>query len=142
MDRGERAKLYVDRATAQALNGSYHAARADLEKAIALDKDNILAHNNYAWLLATCSDGTLRDGVQAVQHAERACQLTGFRHSITISTLAAAYAEAGRYPEAVRTAESALRMQTANGENALAALNQQLLSLYRAGKPYHQTSLP
>ena len=67
-------KLYVDRATAQALNGSYHAARVDLEKAIALDKNNILAHNNYAWLLATCPDDSVRDGHRAVQHARGASE--------------------------------------------------------------------
>lgn len=48
-NRNEGSRLYVDRATAQALNGSYRAARVDLEKAIALDKNNLFAHNNYAW---------------------------------------------------------------------------------------------
>ena len=42
------SKLYFERASALVLNGSYRTARADLEKAIALDKDNLMAHNNYA----------------------------------------------------------------------------------------------
>src|SRR5207248_1816121 len=73
-NRTERSKLYVDRATARALNGSYHAARVDLEEAIALDKNNVLAHNNYAWLLATCPDSSVRDGQRAVQHARGASE--------------------------------------------------------------------
>ena len=54
-----------------------------------------------------------------------------------ISTLAAADAEAGRFSEAVTSAEMAVKMQTANGESRLADINNQLLILYRNGKPYH-----
>ena len=69
IERVDGSKLCFERASALALNGSYRAARADLEKAIALDKDNLMAHNNYAWLLATCPDGSVRDGKRAVEFA-------------------------------------------------------------------------
>jgi hypothetical protein len=55
-----------------------------------------------------------------------------------IGTLAAAYAEAGRFPEAVTTAEKAEQGATAAGLAAVAAKNRQLLELYRADKPYHE----
>ena len=55
-----------------------------------------------------------------------------------VGTLAAAYAEAGRFPEAVATAEMACGLATQAGDQALLARNQQLLDLYRAGKPYHE----
>jgi len=52
--------------------------------------------------------------------------------------LAAGYAEAGRFPEAVATAEKACALATQSGDPALLATNQHLLDLYRAGKPYHE----
>jgi hypothetical protein len=55
-----------------------------------------------------------------------------------IGTLAAAYAEAGRYPEAVTTAEKAEQLATSARLKKIAEKNRQLLELYRAGKPYHE----
>jgi hypothetical protein len=63
--------------------------------------------------------------------------LTDNKQSALISTLAAAYAEAGRFPEAVATAERAVKMQTASGDTRMVDMNNQLLILYRSGKPYH-----
>jgi cytochrome c-type biogenesis protein CcmH/NrfG len=94
--------------------------------------------NNLAWILAACSDDTVRNGDEAVRHAEQACRLTAFKQTKTISTLAAAYAEAGRFSEAVATAEMAMKLQIEAGEMQMADVNNQLLPLYRAGKPYHE----
>ena len=57
--------------------------------------------NNLAWILATAADPSNRDGKQAVQLAEQACALTGQREPLVLGTLAAAYAEAGRFAEAL-----------------------------------------
>ena len=80
----------------------------------------------------------LRNGAEAVRLAERACELTHYGEPLFIGTLAAAYAEAGRFPEAVATAEKAEQLATTAGLTAVAAKNRQLLELYRAGKPYHE----
>ncbi|HYA79178.1 MAG TPA: tetratricopeptide repeat protein, partial [Candidatus Nitrosopolaris sp.] len=69
--------------------------------ALALDPDSLSALNNLAWLLATAPEAALRDGHEAVRLAEHACQLTGYKEALLIGTLAAAYAEAGRYDDAV-----------------------------------------
>ena len=58
-----------------------------------------------AWLLATSPEASLRDGARAVELAQRAVRLTGGREPDALDTLAAAYAEAGRFAEAVETAE-------------------------------------
>jgi tetratricopeptide (TPR) repeat protein len=94
--------------------------------------------NNLAWLLATSADDAVRNGVEAVTHAERACQLTGRRHAIFIGTLAAAFAEAGRFEDASRAASEAIAVASGAGEYAVVERNRQLLELYRAGKPYHE----
>ena len=116
-----------------AYDGSEEGRRALLECA------NLAgALNNLAWVLAASPDDELRNGAEAVRLAERACELTHHGEPLFIGTLAAAYAEAGRFPEAVATAEKAEQLATSAGLKKVAEKNQQLLELYRAGKPYHE----
>jgi tetratricopeptide (TPR) repeat protein len=136
-DRREQSKLCVDRATAQALNGSYRAARVDLEKAIALDKNNLLAHNNYAWLLATCPDRSVRDGQRAVQHARGASESLKRGSPMVLDTLAAAEAEIGDFRSAVKDEKRALSL--AKGDRSL--YNQHLQS-YMNASPVRETPEP
>ena len=118
--------------------GAHRQAVEQFRKVLTVKPDLPETLNNLSWLLATCADDTVRNGAEAVRHAERACALTANKQTVFISTLAAAYAEAGRFAEAITTAETAIRLQTANGEFQLAAINRQLLPLYRAGRPYHE----
>ena len=94
--------------------------------------------NNLAWALAASSDDELRNGAEAVRLAEQACELTHYGDPLFIGTLAAAYAEAGRFPEAVTAAEKAEQLAMTAGLAAVAAKNHQLLELYQARKPYHE----
>jgi tetratricopeptide (TPR) repeat protein len=94
--------------------------------------------NNLAWVLAAGPDAGLRNGAEAVRLAERACELTHDGEPSYIGTLAAAYAEAGRFPEAVSTAEKAEQLATSAGLKKVAGKNRQLLEFYRAGKAYHE----
>jgi Flp pilus assembly protein TadD len=116
--------------------GRYGEAIQRYEETLKLAPDFVEALNNLAWLLATNPDPALRDGPRAVQLAERACQLTDYRQTLVVGTLAAAYAEAGRWPEAVATAEKACALAEAAGQQNLLERNQELLKLYRAGKTY------
>ena len=79
----------------------------------------------------------MRNGSEAVQYAERACRLTRYCVPRLVGTLAAAYAEAGWYPEAIGAADKAIARATAGGDQALVETNQHLLELYRKGQPYH-----
>jgi Flp pilus assembly protein TadD len=135
-----RARL--DYATLLHQTGDLRQAVAQLRKVISLQPDSVEALNNLAWLLATASDDTLRDGAEAVRYAERASHLPAAKDICVPGTLAAAYAEAGRFPDAVATAEKAVESETAAGETRFAAINQQLLRLYRAGKPFHESPPP
>jgi tetratricopeptide (TPR) repeat protein len=108
-----------------------------LESALRLDPDSTIALGNLAWILATYSDASVRDGVRAVQLAERACELTNYKQTQFIGTLAAAYAEAGRFDEAVAMAQKAIANAQKQGEAGLAEKNRGLLQLYLAHKAYH-----
>jgi tetratricopeptide (TPR) repeat protein len=96
------------------------------------------AHNNLAWILATHPDEKLRNGAEAVAHAQRACELTRYRVPIMVGTLAAAYAEAGSFDDAIATAQKAHEMALTKCQTELAKKNLELLNLYRSGKPYRE----
>jgi tetratricopeptide (TPR) repeat protein len=100
-------------------------------------KDYVLI-NNAAWLLATSDDASLRNGPDAVMLARRAIEAIGAREPTTLSTLAAAYAEAGRFAEAVETAQQAAALARQQGNSDLLKSIEEELALYRSHKPYHQ----
>jgi Flp pilus assembly protein TadD len=107
-------------------------------KALEADPDALETLNNLAWLLATTPDGAVRDGAEAVQLAERACALSHFRRPVFIGTLAAAYAEVGRFSDAIATAEKARALAHTQRDEAIARRNEELLQLYRQGQPYRE----
>jgi peptidoglycan/LPS O-acetylase OafA/YrhL len=96
------------------------------------------AGNNLAWSLATNPDADKRNGIRAIDLAEDACQQTQYKKTAMVGTLAAAYAEAGRFDEAIATAQKAIVMATENGETNLLQRNQELLKLYQNHLPYHE----
>ena len=88
--------------------------------------------------MATNPDPHLRNGAQAITYAERARALSGGKEAFLLGTLAAAYAEGGRFSEAISTAQKAIELATAAGQNEIAAKNRELLQVYQAGKPYRE----
>lgn len=118
--------------------GQVAAAIAQLQKVVKLDPLHVTAKNNLAWLLATSSEASLRDGRKAVELAQQAVQLSGGLSPQILDTLAASYAEAGRFPEAVETARRALDLSVAQNNKALAEVIQNQLKLFEAGTPYHE----
>ena len=57
-----------------------------------------------------------------------------------MGTLAAALAEVGRFEDAVKMAERARDKARAQGADAIAKRNAELLELYKQGKPFRETS--
>ena len=98
--------------------------------------------NNLAWGLATDPAATNRNGALAVKLAEYACERTHYQKTMMVGTLAAAYAEAGRFDDAIATAEKACNLASESGEKGLLKKNRELLELYRKHQPYHETSAP
>jgi Flp pilus assembly protein TadD len=125
-----------------AARGRSREAIAHYREAVRLQPGLWTVLNNLAWILATDPDPANRDGLAAVQLAEQACVITGQREAGVMCTLAAAYAEAGRFDEAVTTAEKAARLAEQASQPELAARNRKLIELYQSGKPYHEPAVP
>jgi len=118
--------------------GESAAAIAQLQKVVELDPNHVTAQNNLAWLLATCPDASLRNGQKAVELAQQAVQLSGGMSPQILDTLAAAYAEAGRFPEAVKTARWASDLSVAQNNKALTEVIQNQIKLFESHSPYHE----
>src|SRR5438309_2065386 len=116
-------------------------AIAHYEKAMVLAPEDSHSRNNIAWLLATSSDATIRDGAKAVGFANEAVQLSGGREPSFLRTLAAAYAESGRFSEAVAAARQASVIATMQGKTQLANSLEKDLVLYRSRLPLRENSL-
>jgi tetratricopeptide (TPR) repeat protein len=97
--------------------------------------------NNLAWVFATSPDASVRDASQAVRLAEQALRVSGGRIPIVLRTLAAAYAESGRFAEAVDTAQRGLELAEAQGNSGLAAELRGTIALYQAGTPLRDPTL-
>jgi Flp pilus assembly protein TadD len=120
------------------MQGDLKEAAANYEQAVKLRPDWPIALNDLAWIRATAPQAELRDGIEAVRLAERACELSGSREARFFGTLDAAYAEAGRFAEAMRTAATAQQLALAVGDKETAAAAEQRLAFYRKQQPYHQ----
>jgi superkiller protein 3 len=136
----DNARAHYDLGNALSQKGRVDEAITHYQKALQIKPDSPGVMNNLAWLLATCPDAHLRDGVQAVKYAGRACELTHYGVAPLVGTLAAAYAEAGRYDDAIAAGEKACVLATAAGEPDLLEKNRKLLALYRAHQPYHEAA--
>jgi len=118
--------------------GKCSEAIAEYETVLQFDPNYLFALNDLAWLLATAPDPRLRDGSAAVQLAEKVCQLSNYQVTTYVGTLAATYAEANRFDDAVKTAQKAVALATTTKNEALIRRNLELLELYQAKKPYHE----
>ncbi|HSY18820.1 MAG TPA: tetratricopeptide repeat protein, partial [Candidatus Acidoferrales bacterium] len=118
--------------------GEVEAAVRQYEKLLQLKPDYLEAQNNLAWILATAAPASLRDGKQAVALAERSNQLSGGESPVVLRTLAAAYAEAGRFDDARQNAQKAMELARVAGQSDLGEQIQGELKLYTAGLPFHQ----
>lgn len=91
--------------------GKHAEAIADFEVAFKIKPRESGLLNNLAWVLATSPDEKLRDGKRAIELAKGACEETEYKAPHILSTLAAAYAEAGEWDEAQKTIAKALELK-------------------------------
>jgi tetratricopeptide (TPR) repeat protein len=121
------------------LRGREAEAIRELKETLRLEPTIAIAMGDLAWILAMARDETLRDPAAAVELGERAAGITGGRGAGILDALAAAYAAAGRFPDAVATAEKALGLARGAGDTELAARISKRLDAYRAGRVDRET---
>ena len=116
--------------------GKIREALARWRETIRLQPNALVTLNRLAWALATHPDASVRDGNEAVVFARRATELCSARDPAVLDTLGAAYAEIGRFSDAVRTAEQALTLAEGQRNPALAEKIAARVKLYQASKNY------
>jgi Tfp pilus assembly protein PilF len=107
----EDPALYIYRGAVLAQQGNQSAARADFDKATSLFSNKPKMFNAYGWSLATSPISAYRDGPAAVEYATQACELTLWKNASVVDTLAAAYAEDGKFDDAVKWQVSAIELE-------------------------------
>jgi protein O-mannosyl-transferase len=130
------SKLHCEFGLALAHLGRTREAMSHYAHALRLQMDYPEALERLAWIAATDPRAEFRNGTEAVNLAQRACELTDYKQAPCLSALAAAYAEAGRFPEAVSTAERARDLAASTGQKQTAAQCGKLLETVRSGKPW------
>ena len=113
-------------------------AFAHFQKAMEIQPANEAIPNNVAWVLASSPDPSQRNGIKAVEFAQKTIQLTGENDPSSLDTLAAAYAERGNFPEAIERATRALELAKSANDKDLSAQIEERLELYQRQKPYRQ----
>lgn len=118
-------------------NGLDKEAIAEYERAARISTQDPLVCNTLAWVLATSSNASIRDGNRAVAFAKQAVQLSHGKDPNYLRTLAAAFAETGQFVEARDTAQRALQAAGLQDNSSLANTLRDELALYELGLPYH-----
>jgi tetratricopeptide (TPR) repeat protein len=130
--------IHFNLARASYQKGKVDQAIAQFQWALQIEPADMEAQNNLAWCLATAPQASLRNGDKAVQLARQANELAGGKNPVILGTLAAAFAEAGRFGDAVRSAQKAIDLARAAGRQDLAGKLNGELRRYEAGLPLHQ----
>jgi tetratricopeptide (TPR) repeat protein len=130
------SELYQSKGRSCVDYGKYQDGRRALEAAVHLKPEDPTTLNDLAWMLATSQSKQVRDGRRALSLATKACRLGRWSNAFALDTLAAAYAENGRFPEAMRYEQWAIRnLHSEDEKNQLGGM-QDRLRLYQEGQPY------
>lgn len=130
----ENGTLYRFRGDSYLNLGKHPEAVADYNKALELEPEDSGILNNLAWTLATSPDDGVRNGERAVELAKQAAELTNYEEAHILSTLAAAYAEAGNFDDAKEWSKKAGELDEGEHTEQMA----EELSTYERGEPYRE----
>src|SRR6266480_2051376 len=105
------------------------------QRAAQIDPGEVSARNNMAWVLATSSDPSIRNGAMALNLARQAVEISGGKDAIFFRTLAASYGECGKFADAIAAAEKGELIAISRGDSDLARTLEKDIALYRADIP-------
>ncbi len=127
--------------TALIQQGRIREAIEQWQEAQTIEPENGNAASNLAWVFGTCPDDSIRDGRRAVELAEKALRISGGKIPMIFRVLAAAYAEDGRFSQAIESAQRGADLATSQGNSGLAVELQSNIALYQTGTPLRDSSL-
>jgi len=127
--------------TALIQQGHVREAVEQWQDALAIEPENGNAASNLAWVFATSPEDSIRNGARAVELAERALHLSGGKIPMIFRTLGAAYAENGRFSQAIETAQHGAELANSQGNQGLAAELQSNIAVYQSGRPLRDPNL-
>jgi tetratricopeptide (TPR) repeat protein len=133
-------RYYFDLAHALEETGQSDLAAPYYHKGLELDPDYISVAAGTAWVVATHPNQTRRNGIMAIRLASLVCEATNRRRPEFLDILGAAYAEAGRFHDAVGAARQALQLASSSGDRALAERIATRLRLYERNQPYRENT--
>lgn len=108
------------------------------QRALRLNPDLVEALNGLAWIYATSPRAEIRNGPEAIRLALHACELTQRRKPDPLDTLAAAYAESGRFTDAQKVIEGIKTNSATTNNPAVLEMAKQRLILYESGRPMRE----
>jgi cytochrome c-type biogenesis protein CcmH/NrfG len=135
------AEAWSDLGDAFLLKGKAREATGDYERALDLAPELVKSLSGLGWILATCPDGSLRNGARAVQLSTKAVELSRRQRPIALRTLAAAYAEVGEFDDAVAAAWEALELALTKSNSDLASKLRLEIDLYQTRLPLRDAAL-
>jgi tetratricopeptide (TPR) repeat protein len=127
---------YIQLAKVLSQKDRFAEAIAVLKSGLNTNSPDPFVANEYAWLLATCPVAELRDPPQAIEIGEALVKATARKIPGLLDTLAAAYAEAGRFDEAVVDAREALALAQSKNDTNLATQLAARVALYEKRQPF------
>jgi tetratricopeptide (TPR) repeat protein len=130
------AEAHYNLGKALVAQGQIYEALDQLRQAIRLRPDCPDFMNDFAFLIITHPEIKNRDVNEAIGLARRACELTNNHNPAMLGTLAASYAAAARFPEAVDTARKAIAIADSANQPQIKNIIQHHLTFYTQGKPY------
>jgi superkiller protein 3 len=134
-----QASTYYNLGGALYMQGKVPAALARYREGLRVDPNSLPLLGQTAWVLATCPEASVRNGPEAIELAERALKVSAGPDPGLLDVLAAAYAEAGRFPQAVQTAQRALHLATQQNAQPLVEGLKTRIALYESNSPFRDT---
>jgi len=130
------SQLYSSKARTCIDAHRYEDARKALDSAIHIDPSDTTSMNDLAWLLATAPEPRVRNPHRAVSLAQKCCGLNHWTNAYSIDTLAAAYAAAGNFGQAIRYQQLAMQALNKSERSEQLTAMQDRLKLYSNRQPY------
>ncbi len=120
--------------------GKIEEAMDQWRERVRLQPNDPRAISQLAWAMATRPEPSIRNEKEAIELAEWAVTLSHGHEPVPLNTLAAAYAQAGRFSDALKTAQKALRLALQQQDQPLAESIRAKIALYRSHTPYLETT--